>query len=412
MESVKQIGKKLAAHEHIALIAAAVAWLIGFYFNAREYLPMLIHNTEVQFNSHPLFEPLFLNTWVAIAAYSAPILFGLALIFIPNLYAKLLCSVFLAMCTGTLCIHIESFNDATFVSSFWVALWMIWYCLAKITGSFEKTHAIFWAQTVVALIFLGGFIGKLTPEYHSGEVIYELFLRHESTQPISVLRFIFDEPALKTVSIFLTLGMIAAEGAVAMGIFLSNRAFTIITCCTILTIAFTTLISIFSVMGCILGLVIAAKILYNQVHPKLSPPEKATTPENTHGDSIIFFDGECGMCNTFVQKTLKADKDEHFKFAPLQGKLAAEKLPAELTKNLGTVVLIHQGHIFTHSAAVKIILDHTKQHRLLRLLLNVLATWVTDLGYRIVAKYRHKLYPHPDHCEILPETTLKDRFFE
>jgi predicted DCC family thiol-disulfide oxidoreductase YuxK len=49
---------------------------------------------------------------------------------------------------------------------------------------------------------------------------------------------------------------------------------------------------------------------------------------NPYGKPIIFFDGVCAMCNTFVAIVLKADPEERFLFAPLQGDTARELLPA------------------------------------------------------------------------------------
>ncbi|QCS48293.1 DUF393 domain-containing protein [Picosynechococcus sp. PCC 11901] len=42
---------------------------------------------------------------------------------------------------------------------------------------------------------------------------------------------------------------------------------------------------------------------------------------------IIFFDGECNLCNGFVDLMLKIDPDQKFYLAPLQGKTAQQYLP-------------------------------------------------------------------------------------
>src|SRR5690606_24969352 len=52
-------------------------------------------------------------------------------------------------------------------------------------------------------------------------------------------------------------------------------------------------------------------------------------------DLIVFYDGECGVCNGFVQFILK--NSIHIKFAPLQGESAKQKLPIELTNDLDTI---------------------------------------------------------------------------
>ncbi|ANV91401.1 thiol-disulfide oxidoreductase DCC family protein [Picosynechococcus sp. PCC 8807] len=42
---------------------------------------------------------------------------------------------------------------------------------------------------------------------------------------------------------------------------------------------------------------------------------------------IIFFDGECNLCNGFVDLMLKIDPDQKFYLAPLQGRTAQQYLP-------------------------------------------------------------------------------------
>jgi predicted DCC family thiol-disulfide oxidoreductase YuxK len=42
---------------------------------------------------------------------------------------------------------------------------------------------------------------------------------------------------------------------------------------------------------------------------------------------IIFFDGECNLCNGFVDLILQIDPEQKFYLAPLQGKTAKQYLP-------------------------------------------------------------------------------------
>ncbi|MBV5257879.1 DUF393 domain-containing protein [Synechococcus moorigangaii CMS01] len=42
---------------------------------------------------------------------------------------------------------------------------------------------------------------------------------------------------------------------------------------------------------------------------------------------IIFFDGECNLCNGFVDLMLRIDTDQLFHLAPLQGETARQYLP-------------------------------------------------------------------------------------
>lgn len=68
--------------------------------------------------------------------------------------------------------------------------------------------------------------------------------------------------------------------------------------------------------------------------------------------SLIFYDGVCGFCNHSVNWILQRDKSGRFLLAPLQGSTARQLLAPELRQTLSSVVLRHNGHLYTHSAAV------------------------------------------------------------
>ena len=42
---------------------------------------------------------------------------------------------------------------------------------------------------------------------------------------------------------------------------------------------------------------------------------------------ILFYDGECGLCDRFVSRVLRADRRGVLRFAPLQGETARRRLP-------------------------------------------------------------------------------------
>ncbi|PTX99558.1 hypothetical protein DB346_17125 [Verrucomicrobia bacterium LW23] len=65
--------------------------------------------------------------------------------------------------------------------------------------------------------------------------------------------------------------------------------------------------------------------------PLPAPPAEADLSEQdmlnlnqARGGSVLLFDGECGMCNGFVQRFIKADPTQVMRYAPLQGFTAAE----------------------------------------------------------------------------------------
>ena len=130
---------------------------------------------------------------------------------------------------------------------------------------------------------------------------------------------------------------------------------------------------------------------------------------------LVFYDGQCGLCDQVVQFVLNRDKKGLFAFAPLQGKTAAEKLkslPSDI-KNLDSIILIENFNTPTE----KIEVLGQAAFRILWLLGEkwTMLGWISFLppclynwGYRIVAKNRHRFFPQ-DIC-IIPNPQMKDRF--
>ena len=66
-------------------------------------------------------------------------------------------------------------------------------------------------------------------------------------------------------------------------------------------------------------------------------------------NKIILYDGVCVLCNKWVNFIIKNDKNEVFKFSPLQSKtskkiLKSFKIPNE---NIDTIYILKDGEIFT-----------------------------------------------------------------
>ena len=63
---------------------------------------------------------------------------------------------------------------------------------------------------------------------------------------------------------------------------------------------------------------------------------------------IIFFDGVCHLCDASIQKLLKWDKKEIFRFATIQ--FGTERQLFETS--MDSVILLYKGQIFLKSTAV------------------------------------------------------------
>ncbi len=118
--------------------------------------------------------------------------------------------------------------------------------------------------------------------------------------------------------------------------------------------------------------------------------------------TVVFYDGACGMCNAVVMRLLDWDEEKLFFYAPLQSDYAANVLPEEFTKDLSTMVFLHEKKSYIKSSALLEILKIVKKCSILRLILTFTPQCVRDVGYSVVAKCRH-LFGKPVSCRVLSE---------
>lgn len=129
---------------------------------------------------------------------------------------------------------------------------------------------------------------------------------------------------------------------------------------------------------------------------------------------LIFFDGECGLCDQIVQIVLKHDHDKQFDFAPLQGSTAAamlKDLPPKM-KSADSLVLIenyksnHPKTSILGEGALKISWLLGGSWKILGAFW-WLPKWSYNWVYRLVAKNRHRLF---NNSCVVPTLEDKDRF--
>lgn len=119
--------------------------------------------------------------------------------------------------------------------------------------------------------------------------------------------------------------------------------------------------------------------------------------ENKH---IIYFDGVCGLCNSFVSILLKIDSD--LKFATLQGKSGQELLNKINFNNaeFDTVIFQKNDQIYTKSTAVFEIFKTIGGIWKIFLIFSLLPISLTDTIYRYIALKRFKIFGKLDQCDI------------
>ena len=129
---------------------------------------------------------------------------------------------------------------------------------------------------------------------------------------------------------------------------------------------------------------------------------------------LIFYDGNCPLCNLTVRFLLRVDKKESFLFAPLEGETAAAELKEHphLTQDLDTLVLLEhystpqQQLLYRGKAALRIAWYLGGVWRLLGWL-SFLPSFPFDLIYRIIARNRYRIFKER---EQLSEKNFEHRF--
>ena len=151
--------------------------------------------------------------------------------------------------------HQNTYNDATFVTSFWSALWLVWLAF---NGNREaaKVHAMALASMIVGMTFLSGFVGKLTPEYLSGEVIRNIFAVWGKQSPVNIL--LNNSELGAPAAAFITKVIILCEGALALNLVIFKRQLWIFSLCVIPMLMLFSTWRILSVTSSLTGLLFAA----------------------------------------------------------------------------------------------------------------------------------------------------------
>ena len=116
---------------------------------------------------------------------------------------------------------------------------------------------------------------------------------------------------------------------------------------------------------------------------------------------ILLFDGECKVCNFWVQFIQKRQPENKFEYLPLQsdkGKLLLEEF--KIDSSIDSIVFIWKEKAFIKSnAALQIIKQFGFWWRLL-LVFWLVPRPIRDFGYDIIAKNRHRFFVTKKECDL------------
>ncbi len=244
----------------VALAFWMAGWLVKVHF-FWPYFTWICLDYPLVFDFFPAWAA---SPWVSLAAYVAPLAAGLVAMGSARPQVWRWAAVTLAVGSLVLCVHQNSYNDATFITSFWAALWMLWLA-TRAPGSPEVArHGPVLAQAVISLMFLGGAIGKLTPDYWDGTAFYHIYFQQKSNFIYPWLREYLTEENLRTLAAVFSRVVIFSELAVAALVCLASRRTLQWSAVAMLFVVIISTSYLFSVMGSLVGVALAGARLQRE----------------------------------------------------------------------------------------------------------------------------------------------------
>ena len=120
---------------------------------------------------------------------------------------------------------------------------------------------------------------------------------------------------------------------------------------------------------------------------------------------IVFFDGECLLCNRAVDFLLKADKKKHLCFASLQSEYLKEITGHEGIPDDDSIVFYDAGRIYTLSEAVlKIVAYLPYPYRAVKIFVLMPVPWRDHL-YKYIARNRFRWFGKRANCRVPDDET-------
>ena len=124
---------------------------------------------------------------------------------------------------------------------------------------------------------------------------------------------------------------------------------------------------------------------------------------------MVFYDGDCGLCNKSVQVILKREKSDELKFCALQSDVAKDffLLKKQPEPDLSTLIFYNGRTFSKRSTAVLQIANYLKFPTNLIRIGWISPLFIRDFIYRQVARRRNKMFK--SQC-FLPTKEQRVRF--
>ena len=142
----------------------------------------------------------------------------------------------------------------------------------------------------------------------------------------------------------------------------------------------------------------------------LDSAPKGAQPMPSGHRPIVFFDGECVMCNRFVDIMIRLDPSAKILLTPLQGETAELYLPPlPNDRREWTIYYLDHSGLYERSEAFIRICLHLKNWVSIFSIIRIIPTPIRDYIYGIIASHRYNIFGRLEQCRM-PTPQDKERF--
>lgn len=125
---------------------------------------------------------------------------------------------------------------------------------------------------------------------------------------------------------------------------------------------------------------------------------------------VLFFDGDCNVCNRAVQFILEKEEEPIIRFATIKSETMQSILSQKPElQTLDTIFFLYDEYLYTHSDAILQVVTFLQRPYSLLSVLRFSPSSIRNFLYRQFAKRRYRWFGQSDQC-IVPTPEIRERF--
>ena len=128
---------------------------------------------------------------------------------------------------------------------------------------------------------------------------------------------------------------------------------------------------------------------------------------------VVVFDGQCLLCNGWVQFLLRHDRSQRIRFASIQSAVGQQLLARAglQVEGLQTLLVIDGERSWQHTAAILRVLHALGWPWRLAGVARLIPAPLRDAMYRVIARNRYQWFGKSEQC-LMPDPAVAMRFLD